>query len=357
MVLVPSAERPPFDSEADRMQRSLPWGRTWLVAVVFAVMLAAGEESYWRSRGFLPSVPDSPELWHFWRQRLCRPDGRAVALLGTSRLQSDMSLDLLRSAFPRSTVCQLGLPHGLGVLGVLESLADDDAFRGTVICEFYTSMLDPRLRDRHREIRDYRPASRLLWLWTLARQWLRGRLAVFSRTLSVRQILHILAVGRLHRHQALVFRAFDRETFWDFRWHADPQRLVDDEVRMYEAEYRRYGGVQSWDVLSKHVSHVERLVRRIRQRGGQVVFLRIPSTQGVWDLEQRQAPRSEHWDRFAAATSAITIHFRDVPLMASLACPDGSHLTHPDAVRFTRAFIGELGRRGVLPGSAESAEH
>ncbi len=54
------------------------------------------------------------------------------------------------------------------------------------------------------------------------------------------------------------------------------------------------------------------------------------------------------WDAFAASTSAPTIHWVDVPGMARLSCPDGSHLDARDTRAFTEALVQELDGHGVL---------
>jgi hypothetical protein len=75
------------------------------------------------------------------------------------------------------------------------------------------------------------------------------------------------------------------------------------------------------------------------------VFLRAPSTGERWRLEERFHPK-KNWDLFAASTSAICIHFRDVSGIADLKCPDESHLDFRDSPVFTRAVLIELKARG-----------
>ena len=44
------------------------------------------------------------------------------------------------------------------------------------------------------------------------------------------------------------------------------------------------------------------------------------------------------------------IHFRDLPAMADLVCPDEMHLDQRDQARFTRALVDVMRARGVLRG-------
>ena len=63
-----------------------------------------------------------------------------------------------------------------------------------------------------------------------------------------------------------------------------------------------------------------------------------------------QYPRRLYWDAFAARTRAHVVHFRDVPAMAGLSCPDEMHLDQRDQAAFTRALVDVMRERGALQG-------
>ena len=65
-----------------------------------------------------------------------------------------------------------------------------------------------------------------------------------------------------------------------------------------------------------------------------MVFARLPTSGKLHDELERCKPKREFWNKFAAATSAETIHFQDVPTLADFECPDWSHLDVRDAPRF-----------------------
>ena len=87
------------------------------------------------------------------------------------------------------------------------------------------------------------------------------------------------------------------------------------------------------------------MVRRIEDRGGRVVFVKLPVSGELVRFEQKRFPRQRYWDVLAASTSAVTIHCADHPELAGFECPDGSHLDYRDARVFTRAFGNMLSRR------------
>jgi hypothetical protein len=77
----------------------------------------------------------------------------------------------------------------------------------------------------------------------------------------------------------------------------------------------------------------------VRERGGRIVLVRPPSTSILRDLEHKFAPREAFYDRMLAVTNAPGIHFEDHPELASFDCPEWSHLTAEDAVKFTTALM------------------
>jgi hypothetical protein len=88
-------------------------------------------------------------------------------------------------------------------------------------------------------------------------------------------------------------------------------------------------------ILQDTKKHVE----KIQSRGGRVVFLRLPSTSELRDIENKYTPRPEYWDRIIKTTGAPGIHFEDYSALSGFDCPEWSHLNRQDASEFTRRLI------------------
>jgi hypothetical protein len=87
---------------------------------------------------------------------------------------------------------------------------------------------------------------------------------------------------------------------------------------------------------------VKRDVDKIKARGGQVLFVRTPSSGAYIAAEGKGYPRAAYWERLLALTGCKGIHFTDYPATAYFVCPEWSHLTPADAVLYTKAFIQEM---------------
>ena len=96
------------------------------------------------------------------------------------------------------------------------------------------------------------------------------------------------------------------------------------------------------------LSRLTKAVEAIRRRGGETVFLRMPTTDEHWDIDEARYPRAEFWDELAVQ-GLNTIHFRDYPELRKYDCPDTSHLNYDNAASFSRSLAQILMRKGLLP--------
>ena len=80
-------------------------------------------------------------------------------------------------------------------------------------------------------------------------------------------------------------------------------------------------------------------VDKIKARGGKVLFVRTPSSDGYLMAEKMGFPREKYWDRLLAITGCPGIHFSDYPALANFICPENSHLSLSMARQFTISFI------------------
>ena len=95
-------------------------------------------------------------------------------------------------------------------------------------------------------------------------------------------------------------------------------------------------------------SEIEQWIDEIRARGGRVALVRLPTSDYHWSIPEAYCPKAQCWDALAEATSATTLHFRDVPELQDFKLPDGSHIDRRDTVRFTRILIRALETKGLF---------
>ena len=83
-------------------------------------------------------------------------------------------------------------------------------------------------------------------------------------------------------------------------------------------------------------------VRRIRARGGDVIFIRPPSAPQLRINEDPELPKAIGWNALLAGTKAKGIHADDLPQAQNLVIPEWSHLSRKCATVFTDVYVRRL---------------
>ena len=105
--------------------------KSWLLALALVVVATGAWEFMLRDAGLDPAYADNRALWLSARHRLSQLDESAIALVGASRMQRAIDVDTLSHELDRAVV-QLAV-EGTSAIPMLENLAADPRFRGTVI--------------------------------------------------------------------------------------------------------------------------------------------------------------------------------------------------------------------------------
>jgi hypothetical protein len=83
-------------------------------------------------------------------------------------------------------------------------------------------------------------------------------------------------------------------------------------------------------------------VTKLRARGGKIVFVRLPHSGGLKELEDRETPRAQTWDPLLKSTAVPGIHYEDFPELNGFTCPEWSHLSAGDSVEFSKRLVPHL---------------
>ncbi|MEM9702838.1 MAG: hypothetical protein AAF907_10400 [Planctomycetota bacterium] len=372
-----------------------------LLAAMAAVVTGAATETFWRSHGLKPSVPDSPTLWAIQRSRA---NGRAfgppfdgsasgrslsnseatartgapVVLLGASRMHLGFDVALCRQRLPGRPICQLALP-GTPPWAALGSLADDPDFPPPV---------GPADDSRHDGTQtadataialisvsmQHLTTSQLSAGSAYPRRWRRG--------VSVKETFESALTTTLHRQfavtapeanpQAILSRirqgrgvvpAFRRtmradRAAWLTATRPDPAFLKKQAVLVRSI----LGFPHAPADRASAVALLARQIATLQQRGVRVVLIGFPTGGDLAEAERRRFPRAadDGWDRLIVELQPdAAIHHADLPSAGTFHCPDWSHLDAASAARFTAEVLDELRCLGLLPApivrSAETA--
>ena len=323
----------------------------WVGVSLFTFLLVCfflvGWEILWRTKGYEPSYEETADLWAFQRDRVtANPD--AEVLIGSSRIMFDFDLDMWEQDIPGKRPIMLARV-GSCPLPVLTDLANDPEFKGTVICGFTPPLffLPPPIPP----VREMQAFVDHAKVWTLSDKanfylsipFENGFASINKEDLSLVQLLQ-RGLSPFAKNRPSPFIApqlppyfgridFERRYHMSRRMEIDPdfQSVVQQRWMPLIQMLPALGGPPLDGLLAQVKAEVE----AIRKKGGKVIFVRCPSTGELRNLENERWPREQFWDRLLEVTQSPGVHFEDYPQLSNFNCPEWSHLTRADAVRFT----------------------
>lgn len=332
-----------------------PWGRIWVCALLVALVPLAGAEGLWRSRGHQPQIIDNRDLWAYHREQVEGAGPDHLVLIGSSRVRLGFSPAVFRQMVPGHEVTLLAV-DGCSFLPTLNDLARDPSFRGTVVAGVVEYFFLPQFYARQQRFVDYYDER-----WDFDRKvnamlgWVfQERFVIAQPGLSLGSMVSRwdaqLGDGEpltLPGHMYVIPDPDGSAKAYFARTDVARVRRSAIERRLRLHRQIRARGI-SPGLWLRWASVIEPLAQQIRQRGGEVALIRLPTQDEWYELDEIDFPRRYYWDRLAALTSVKTIHFEDIPGLRDIELPDTTHVDARDRDELTRLLVRELIRQGVI---------
>ncbi len=339
------------ESESVFLRRvpSVKWPRVAMVALVLLVAGLGAWEAFWRSEQFVPTYRNSDGQWAEARRRIDASEPNATVFIGSSRTLFDIDLDVWEEETGVHAI-QLAL-EGSNPLPVLTDLANDVDFRGLLVVGITPPLvLIPGMGLRAEALEHYYDETPSQWMgnklsyplerifafyhfdtklfFVLDRQpWWPQREGIPFQVPEVRRLSNM----RRDRQADLWNRVEDdaefnvivTDTWKAFLENAPPPPPEDVARQMFEALLERVAGE----------------VGRIRERGGEVVFIRPPSSDWFRDFEAQAVPRERVWEPIVGVAGTVGVHSEDYEELSDVRTPEWSHISSCDKARWTRALV------------------
>lgn len=325
------------------------WGRSWLLALIIAVLLLGALEIFWRSNGHRPDVVDDQRLWAMERSNIGKSQ-KEIVLLGSSRMQTDISINTLHRLAPDYSIINLSV-SGTCANAVLRDLAEDSNFNGIVIVETTSECLmfgeEPLLSQQFYVDYFHKTYNLNIKLNRCIATFMQQNFVVIDPYLNLIKVTGNLVVKKKWRTPNYLTTHEDRSRAADYtKLNIDHHKA--GRLHHVDTHYRRLSPRISVKLLTQQVKRLDDAVRRIMDRGGKVVFVRFPVTNEHWSIDKRYFPRATYWNTIIPKTSADVMHFKDIDGMNTLQCPDTSHLDFRDIDAFTTQLFNALIREKVI---------
>jgi len=313
-----------------------------------------GWETYWRLEGYEPSLEETAELWARQRDKVGTGKTDEVVYTGSSRITFGFDLDVWQqyNGGPRP----ISLPKvGTNPRPFLHDVANDPDFRGLLICGvtevlFFTPDQAPPAWDAIKYLDHYknRPlTSRSEYLLSMPVQ--SAMASINKEDLNLATLIYQRWLPLPDRKNAYLLPDWppyfgritsDRRYHMWSRCETDP--VLQEKIQQIWLPWFHLAPPFGGEGLDHLIASVSEDVKKIRDRGGRVLFVRLPSSGKLREIERELWPREAYWDRLLEETGAEGVHFEDYPQLNQFDCPEWSHLTRGDAVIFTRNLISVL---------------
>ncbi len=302
-----------------------------------------------RQQGYETSYNDDPPLWSDKRQMVYEPSDKATVFIGSSRIKFDLDIPTWEKNTGDHAI-QLACV-GSNPLPILENLAVDEDFKGKLVIDvteilFFSTEFPNMWRPRENLAfyQDRTPAQRASFV---INHLLESQLALLDKDrLSMGAALSKLDLPK--RRGVFVEPrfpdGFGRVKFNRQEYMTDEFVADTNATNHVKSMWALYGKMSkeppaSGEKLDSLFKTIKASIDKIKGRGGQVIFVRTPSSGGFLAGENMGYPREKYWEPLLKLTGSQGVHFADYPELDHFDCPEFSHLSQQDAVLFTRTFI------------------
>ncbi|MDZ4685104.1 MAG: hypothetical protein SH850_08430 [Planctomycetaceae bacterium] len=303
------------------MPRHVAWSKTLAVGLALTIGVLGLMEWQFRLAGFGPSVHDGADLWWANYRQIAASDEPPIVIAGSSRAQLGIDPATLRRGLDDRPVIQLAI-NGSSPLLIIEQLADDRLFHGTLLLEIQPIVFDARPAG------DATPAAILAQRQTAV--WRPCETAVRTSVQSLLVFRNPLWEPKLYPRllrPATWHGLFYLQTAPDRSIKADygTDRDLDKEDRW--ARILETMQPMNAEELARLTDRISRAAHQIQSRGGQVAMIYFPGSGATLSAEERFFPRAAYWDRLVRESGLPHLHLHDVPAVQAVYRPcDGSHL-------------------------------
>lgn len=328
-----------------------------LFAFLISLIALISWEIHLRNKGNKVSYDDNEALWASKRAMVYDPQDKATVFIGSSRIKYDLDISTWY-AITGNRAIQLS-NVGSNPRLVLEDLANDENFKGKLIIDvtediFFSeaAFYDGKTKKKIAYFKALTPTQRFSFL---VNHFLESQFVFLdqnnfsiSAMLDKAQILppRPEVFPGLYFPMGFTLSNFERQSYMTPDFVADTsQHNAVSGVWAYGLKQRSKFKLPT-EKLDAIFNSVKRDVDKIKARGGQVLFVRPPSSGPYWEAEMKGFPRAAYWDRLLKTTGCQGIYFKDYPATADFICPEWSHLTPADAVIYTKNLIQILEEKG-----------
>jgi hypothetical protein len=287
-----------------------------------------------------------------WCEKRAAANGsHTIAILGGSRALVGIDPHLLDQSLPGWHAFQLAL-DGTSPFAVMRDLVEDQKFKGVILCDVGSlGVMETSSRTMAKDWVSFYHDEFPKWGMldrranTEIRTLLQSRFVVLSSPLGLPSLVRI---GPYKSYEHMLPSRFRPA---EFRARMSPEKLRLHRAWRIERAMeilRDHPSVPDPDVVQGWYAELKTMRETIEQRGGRLIFVRMPTSGEHWTLDEKFYPRDIWWNGIESNTGIPCMHFADYDSLKNIDCPDSSHLDATDVPAMTDEIARFLIQRGIV---------
>lgn len=331
-----------------------------LIAVLLSAVSLGAWEFYWRSKGFYPNIDDNKDLWAVQRAKVEQLTNDDVILIGSSRVLFDVQVDEWEKQTGRKPI-QLA-SAGSSPLPIFSDLVNNSDFKGTILVGvtpglfFSTTFPEAspwkRAQTKVNHFHERTYAQQLNHYISLPLQnslvMMSGSEEEWSDDIDLKALLGRISIGNRTGEPAF-------PPFYNFN-----ETRVDRNTEMTAKTANDTAFANTiktvWGFFGKNAPPPDKKstmafflkdLKKFKAKGGKVILVRCPSSGGLKIGEDMKLPRATFWDDLVQQAQVKSYYFEDYKQL-QYECPEWSHLSAPDARKFTAELVKIMKADGTL---------
>lgn len=334
--------------------------KPFTIAILLSVLLLGYWEFNARSNGYIAVIDDNKSLWADTYAQLEKSSSNDIVFLGSSRVHFDIQLDEWEAETGIRPIMLAS--DGTTPTPIFQDIVNNTDYTGTVIIGITPGLFfTPNIREtffwnraavRLEQYYDGTYAQYLNHLVSIPLEetfaFLNGNEEDWNDDLDLKTILAQIKVGNRASSPVPPFYNFakvdmDRNTTMFEKTKTDTA-FANTIIKVWNF----FGSGAPPAVKEPVIGLYNELIPKFEARGGNVVFLRCPSSGGNRFGENMGIPRADFYDVFLKETNSTGFHFEDYDVLNKYNCPEESHLYTPDAKQFTTDLAKIMIKEGAI---------
>ena len=331
-----------------------------IIGIAGALIGLVAWEIFWRSHDFVPDLDDDDDLWVIHRAAVEEANKDDVVIVGSSRAYFDLQLDKWEEETGRRPI-QLAI-EGSSPLYAFDDLVNNTDFNGTIVVGvteglFFSTLFpeappNEKVVNRLKYYEDRTYADRLNYTLSIPLQSSFAFISDVSGVdgIKLKALLDEIEVGQRVPNPMPPFHKFSevdisRNLRMTTRTATDT--AFAGTIKKVWLFFNQVG-LQNIPEKEATTNFFVENVKKFKDRGGEVILVRCPSTGVLREHENQVFSRSEFWDPLVEKAEVPAYHFEDYATLSGFDCPEWSHLSAEDADIFTAALVRILIKDGFL---------